>query len=84
MKVFLLTNSARMGKKMVAVAVLLAISVNAAVITHRMSARTSGSKSPNDVKTFPISAERPDFYKVIIEKTCFLWLKIVLKVCCFI
>ena len=64
---------------MVAVAVLLAISVNAAVITHRMSARTSGSKSPNDVKTFPISAERPDFYKVIIGITCFHWLKNYLK-----
>ena len=56
-----LTNSTKMGMKMVAVAVLLAISVNAAVIMHRTSTRTRGSKSSKDLNASPISADRPDF-----------------------
>ena len=50
-----------MGVNIVAVAVLLAISVKPAVMMHKTSTRITGSKSLNDVKASPISADRPDF-----------------------
>ena len=50
-----------MGVNIVAVAVLLAISVKPAVMMHNTSTRITGSKSLNEVKASPISADRPDF-----------------------
>ena len=50
--------------KIVADAVLLAISVKAAVMIDKISTKTKGSKSLNDLKASPISAESPDFCKI--------------------
>ena len=47
-----------------AVAELLGISVNAAVMTHKRRTRIKGSKFSNVVRASPIAAERPDFYNV--------------------
>ena len=50
-----------MGMKIVADAVLLAISVKAAVMIVKTSTNTIGLKSLNEVKASPISADSPDF-----------------------
>ncbi len=55
------TSSAKIGRNIVAVAVLLATSVNAAVITLKTNTRTSGGNPSNFVNTSPISADNPDF-----------------------
>ena len=56
--------------KIVADAVLLAISVKAAVMIDKISTKTKGSKSLNDLKASPISAESPDFCKKKCDKKC--------------
>ncbi len=57
-----------MGKKIVAVAVLLATSVNPAVITHSAITKVQVGMPPNPWNALPMITDRPDTWKHNIER----------------
>lgn len=66
--VFCFTNSNMIGMASDAMAVLLVISVMAAMIRHTNRFMTHGSRKSNTVSLHPIHEDSPDFYNIQYEQ----------------